>query len=107
MIKLQRVESGNPFEQHPCLRSVFPVDLAAYVEADTVADIAAAVDPHHNHVFLVLDSGHQVVGLTGFFVPEADDGRTYLGLRWHGIVPEHRSRGYSLAAFKEVVELAR
>lgn len=103
-IKLRRCLQGNPFTDHPALREIFG-ERSVHVEADTLADLNLGdADPHKNRVFLIeLDS--VVVGITGFFQPDAGDA-TSIALRWHGVIPTHRGRGYSEAAFEAVRQLA-
>lgn len=101
-ITLTGIFGGNPFADHPQLRDVWPVPRSGHVEADTVADLAMGVlaDPCRNRVYLVVDGEGHVVGITGFFQPTADP--MTLGLRWHGMVPSARGRGYSEAAIKQL-----
>lgn len=102
-ISLKGVFSGNPFGDHPELREIWPAQRSQHVEADTVADLAMGLsaDPCRNRVYLVMDGDGRVVGITGFFQPTAGD-RPMLGLRWHGMVPSARGRGYSEAAIKQL-----
>lgn len=109
-ITLERVQAGNPFTDHPLLQTIFAGDLSAHVEADTLADLAKGnADLYRNHIYLVRDTTEAVIGVTGVFCPYGDRGsrHEYLALRWHGIAPEYRGKGYSTAAFHAVCDVAR
>lgn len=101
LLHLARVETGNPFADHPALREIFG-ERSAHVEADTVADLLLGdADPYNNHVFLMMLPDGIAAGITGFFQPDANDVTT-LALRWHGVVPAYRGRKYSEIAFEAV-----
>lgn len=103
-ITLERVHAGNPFADHPQLRTIWGRGWAGHVEADTVADLdKGAADPAGNRVLLVRDEKSSVIGITGFYLLP----RRLIGLRWHGITPEQRGRGYSKQAFQQVCKLAK
>lgn len=104
-VSLARVLSGNPFADHPQLRTIWEDrGWADHVEADTLSDLAKGdADPASNRVFLVCDQSGAVVGITGFYLLP----KRQIGLRWHGIVPEWRGRGYSKLAFLQVCRIAR
>lgn len=106
MISLIGVASGNPFEDHPALRTIWAPALGLHAETDTVADLALGRDrdPHHNNIYLIQNESGQVVGVTGFYQPMNDP--EVLGLRWHGIIPEYRGRGYSHASIEAVCLIA-
>lgn len=97
----------NPFEAYPALRRIWSDERSAHAEADTVKDLALGInnDPHLNRVDLIVDRAGEVVGITGFFRPVPGD-ETRIGLRWHGIVPEHRGKGYSELAVDAVCRVA-
>lgn len=101
MLRLVRVNSGNPFADHPALLEIFG-ERSVHVKADTVADLLlGAADPYKNHVYLMLLDDDTVVGITGFFQPDVNDATT-LALRWHGVIPAYRRRRYSEMAFEIV-----
>ena len=103
-ITLERVPAGNPFADYPQLRTIWDREWAAHVEADTVADLdKGADDPAGNRVLLVRDEQSSVIGITGFYLLP----RRLVGLRWHGIIPDQRGRGYSKQAFEQVCKLAK
>lgn len=107
-VRLKPVMQGtNPFEAHPALRKIWSDERSAHAEADTVHDLALGInsDPHLNQVDLIVDRAGEVVGITGFYRPVPDD-ETRIGLRWHGIVPEHRGKGYSDLAVDAVCRVA-
>lgn len=102
-ITLERVHAGNPFADHPQLRTIWDREWASHVEADTIADLdKGEKNPGRNRVLLVRDENSQVIGITGFYLMP----RRLVGLRWHGITPDHRGRGYSKLAFQQVRQLA-
>ncbi len=108
MVSLQRVLTGNPFEQHPVLRTIFAGDRGQHVEQDTVDDLAkGTADLYRNHVYLICDAGGTVVGITGFFQLGVGSGaHDTLALRWHGVAPAHRGRGLSEQGFAAVCKEA-
>jgi GNAT superfamily N-acetyltransferase len=109
-VTLSRITAGNPFADFPLLRTIFVGDRAAHVEADTLGDLAKGnAAPFRNQIYLIRDARGAVVGLTGLFCPYGDAGSRHetLALRWHGIAPEHRGKGYSMAAFHAVCDVAR
>jgi|GEM_PF-6336177 len=61
------------------------------------SDIDAATD----HPFVVTLDG-EPIGITGFYKYDGRD----VGLCWHGIIPAHRGKGLSRAAFAQVRALA-
>lgn len=102
-ITLERVHTGNPFADHPQLRTIWDREWASHVETDTIADLEKGeADPARNRVLLVCDEKTQVIGITGFYLMP----RRLVGLRWHGITPDRRGRGYSKLAFQKVRQLA-
>lgn len=109
-LALSRVTAGNPFAEFPLLRTIFAGERAAHVEADTLNDLAKGnADLFRNQIYLIRDADGTVVGLTGLFCPYGDRGSRHeiLTLRWHGIVPAYRGRGYSTAAFHAICNTAR
>lgn len=103
-ITLEHVHAGNPFADHPQLRTIWDRAWASHVEADTISDLdKGETDPARNRVLLVRDEKSQVIGITGFYLLP----RRLVGLRWHGITPEHRGLGYSKQAFQQVCKLAK
>ncbi|MEX3960158.1 GNAT family N-acetyltransferase [Trinickia sp. EG282A] len=108
-ISLHGVFSGNPFAEYPQLREIFDPERSAHVEADTLADIALGVhDPHRNQIYVARSDAGEVVGITGFFQPAAEPTteRDTIALRWHGVLPAYRGRGYSEAMFEAVQRMA-
>lgn len=112
MIGLSEVTAGNPFERFPQLRAVWPdPKLQALAEEATIEE----VDRLSQHVktgpiFLVVHvdeatKAQRVVGITGFFI--YDETGLNLGLRWHGIVPDERGKGFSRIALEQVRDIAR
>jgi hypothetical protein len=78
VIRLEAIHRGNPFADHPQLRTIFDAERSRHVEADTLADLALGVtrDPHRNRVYLARDDTENVVGIMGFPAHGgADDGQ--------------------------------
>ena len=108
MTTLERVNSGNPFEAHPVLRTIFAGDRGKHVEQDTVDDLAKGVaDLYGNHIYMIRDEQGEVIGITGFYKPGVGNGAVdTLALRWHGVAPTHRGRGHSEQGFEAVCKEA-
>lgn len=96
-------QHGNPFDLFPQLSSIWRPDLAAIAKEA----VDEAFDAHRTHghdygaIFIVThpEDPHQVWGLTGYLPwPAAGDGLIpRVGLRWHGLLPEVRGHGLSMA----------
>jgi hypothetical protein len=100
MIALLDVTGGNPFEEHPQLQNIWPAEflvLAEEATRETVADDMPRGD--FGGLYLIAKDG-RVIGITGYFYVNSVE-EPYL--RWHGIVPEERGRGYSQQAMALVV----
>ncbi|KVP17001.1 hypothetical protein [Burkholderia ubonensis] len=100
MITLQPVTRGNPFEEYPQLRTIWPAEFQVIAEEATVETVANEM-PHGDvgGIFLVVKAD-QVIGITGFFYVDSVE-EPYL--RWHGLVPAERRNGYSRRALEMVV----
>lgn len=101
MISLIDVTSGNPFEEHPQLCRIWPAEF--HVVAEEATREAVTLEMPRGDIgglYLIVNVG-EVIGLTGFFYV---DGVEELYLRWHGIVPTERGRGYSRLAIQLLVE---
>lgn len=105
-------KDGNPFDAYPVLGSIWSPVLAG-IAHEAVGD---AFDEHHKSgadygaIFLVTNprDPHEVWGITGF-LPWPDDASGVLqrvGLRWHGLLPEHRGQGVSIAIIDRMRDLA-
>ena len=76
------------FEFAPILRSIWRADLA---------DIAAMhtrqweIDPDESGKIFVASVEGAIVGITGWYRMSASEA----GLRWHGVIPDERNKGYS------------
>jgi len=91
-VSLRPVFSGNPFEDHPQLRSIWSGDYATWAENQTVRCLE---NPEGRKVFLIVGDDGCVVGITGYYF--YDDSRA-LGLRWHGVVSCMQRHFYSRSA---------
>ncbi|KVP75163.1 GNAT family N-acetyltransferase [Burkholderia ubonensis] len=100
MITLQPVTRGNPFADHPQLRTIWPAEFAVIAEEAAQDAVAQMPLGDIGGLYLVMKDG-QVIGITGFFYVESVD-EPYL--RWHGIVPAERRNGYARLALGLVVE---
>jgi RimJ/RimL family protein N-acetyltransferase len=100
MIALLDIPGGNPFEEHPQLRGVWPAELQRIAEEATRE---ALVDMPRGDIggLYLITKGSQVIGITGFFYVDSVD-EPYL--RWHGVVPAARGNGYSQLAMQLLVE---
>lgn len=100
MISLRGIVEGNPFRQYPQLRTIWPAEFTEIAEEAARDAIAHMPFTDVGGLYLVL-AGDQVIGITGFFYCDSEE-EPYL--RWHGIIPAERSKGYSRAALRLVVE---
>lgn len=97
-LTLQDVVDGNPFTQYPQLRAIWPAhftDIAEEAAQDAIAHMPFA---DVGGLYLV-KLGDQVIGITGFFYCESEFEPF---LRWHGIIPAERGKGYSREAMRQV-----
>jgi GNAT superfamily N-acetyltransferase len=99
MIDLLDVEGGNPFEEHPQLRSIWPAELHAIAEEATVETVNDMPRGDIGGLYLIAKDG-QVIGITGYFYVDSVD-EPYL--RWHGVVPAERGKGYSRRALQLLI----
>lgn len=96
MIELRNVSEQNPFAQYPQLRSIWPAEFTAIAEESAREAIAHRPFTDIGGLYLVVRDD-QVIGITGFFYCESE---TEPYLRWHGIIPAERGKGYSRAALQ-------
>jgi hypothetical protein len=82
---------------------IWPAEIQAHVEADTVSDLAAGADDPARNVIYLITVDNRVCGVTGFYDLDAHT----LGLRWHGVTPEMRRHGVSQAVINLVRRQAR
>ncbi|WP_434716193.1 hypothetical protein [Paraburkholderia sp. A3RO-2L] len=101
MISLLDVIRGNPFEEHPQLRTIWPAEFHVIAEEATVETVVDEMPRGDVGGIYLITNDSQVIGITGFFYVDSLD-EPYL--RWHGIVPAERGRGYSRLALQLVVE---
>ena len=99
-------EDGNPFERYPQLQTLWSpalVLLAREAIDEAFLDQSEGIDC--GTVFLVVDpdKADEVWGLTGFLPwPDGAGVLQRVGLRWHGLVVEHRGQGLSMAVLEDV-----
>lgn len=97
---------GNPFERYPHLQTLWSPTLAQLArEAIDEAFEQRTRGVDCGDIFLVVNpqSLHEVWGITGFLPwPDGAGVLERVGLRWHGLVPEHRGQGLSMAVLEEV-----
>lgn len=103
MITLQEITTGNPFEDHPQLRAIWPAEFTAIAEEAALEAVEHVGTADIGGLFLIM-RGADVIGITGYFYFDDID-EPYL--RWHGIVPTERGHGYSRAAMALVVKRVR
>jgi hypothetical protein len=101
MIALLDITGGNPFEEHPQLRSVWPAELQVIAEEATRETLAVDMPRGDIGGIYLITQGSQVIGITGFFYADSGD-EPYL--RLHGVVPAARDNGYSERAMRLLVE---
>jgi hypothetical protein len=90
-VRLEEVCDGNPFANHPQLRTIWPDAYASRAEADSVRCIER---PEGRKVFLIIGEANRVVGITGYYFFNDNA----LGLRWHGVVNCMKRHDYSTIA---------
>ncbi|MBU9200025.1 hypothetical protein KTD31_01235 [Burkholderia multivorans] len=100
MIELVDVTRGNPFEEHPQLRTIWPAEFHVIAEEATVDTVVEDMPRGDIGGLYLVTKCAQVIGITGFFYVDSIE-EPYL--RWHGIVPAERGRGYSRLALQLVV----
>lgn len=105
-------KDGNPFDAHPALSSIWSPVLAgiAYEAIDESFDAFNDTGADYGAIFLVTNpnDAQDVWGITGF-LPWPDDTSGVLqraGLRWHGLLPERRGQGISIAIIDRMRSLA-
>ncbi|KWA84101.1 hypothetical protein WL29_22310 [Burkholderia ubonensis] len=100
MIALQPVTSGNPFEDYPVLRTIWPAEFGIIAE-EAAQEAVEQIPLGDIGGLYLITKADQVIGITGFFYCESIDEPF---LRWHGIAPAERGNGYSRRALQLVVE---
>lgn len=92
----------KPFEKWPQLQTIWPEPYASEAAEASDIDWLSTDEP-----IMPISVAGEVVGITGWFYMEkpwrqyAKKGDVYL--RWHGIVPEHRRKGYAAEALRQVL----
>lgn len=99
MITLADVLDGNPFTAHPQLRTIWPAHFTDIAEEAAQEAIAHMPFADVGGLYLV-KLGDQVIGITGFFYCDSEFEPF---LRWHGIIPAERGKGYSREAMRQLV----
>ncbi|MFY2658370.1 GNAT family N-acetyltransferase [Achromobacter xylosoxidans] len=84
-----RGAEANPFVEHPEFRLIWPTASSRIAQEAT----AEALENGEEGVFVIHADGTPV-GMTGYFDLESAD-QGWWGLRWHGLVAQHRGKGIS------------
>lgn len=129
MIYLEEIKDLDPFTKYPQLKTIWPDPFNAIMQEAYYEDLLLkSFHPHFdlgNMSYIKSEDG-TVIGITGMFIipdsgnyepinPNLEEGY----LRWHGIIPEERRKGYSELAmtllltditskykhFKNIIEL--
>lgn len=112
-IILKEVTSGKPYEEHPQLKTIWPspyIELAMEATEEHLLLKKEYPELDIGKIFLILED-ENVIGITGYFIYTEDDSfkpynkaQTHFGLRWHGILPEHRNHKKAKLAFTKNIE---
>lgn len=86
----------NPFFAYPALKAIWPPLSQAIAEEATEETLAAEEDG----IFLI-KKDNQVIGMSGYFIIDNPE-EAYL--RWHGIIPSERQKGYSKEALTLILQ---
>jgi len=116
MIRLSQLKPGmeDVFDRFPQLSAIWSdKNLQTLAEDSTRKELALmALRPERDNgpIFLILDVEERsralrVVGMTGFFFTEKDPENVHL--RWHGIAPTERGKGFAREALEQVREIVR
>lgn len=95
-VNIVPVLSGSPFAKYPQLRTIW---ASSFKE---MAEEASEADSGTGQVLLIVKDDTEVIGITGVF----DDDDLWPGdilLRWHGIVPQLRGKGYGRDALELLI----
>jgi L-amino acid N-acyltransferase YncA len=92
MLGIERLISGDPFSDHPQLGHIWPEPYASIAREAVTEHLAEQDDYDIGGIYLIKEDS-DVIGITGYFLYDTE--ATVLGLRWHGLVPEQRGKGYS------------
>lgn len=93
-IYLERILKGDPFEEHPQLKTIWP-DHFSQLAAEAARDDLALLQEGHSELsgLFFIKKEDEIIGITGYY-PFNEEIST-LGLRWHGVVHAERRKGYS------------
>lgn len=96
-VELREWTSGDPFEEHPQLASIWPEPFDRFAQEGVSETMGLG------GLYLAM-RGARAIGITGFFTdgPLAEP----LYLRWHGLDPAERGQGLSAPILRAVLELA-
>lgn len=104
---------GNPLDRFPQLATLWSPVLAsiAHEAIDEAFEQHFNAQVDYGAIFLVThpENTKDIWGITGF-LPWPDDATGILqraALRWHGLLPEHRGQGLSLAIIDRMRHLAQ
>lgn len=96
MLIKYNINDISPFEKYLDLKTIWNIK-----ESQTEAEksIERFKLSNNGEVFLICEE-NKIIGITGYYYTEI---KTILGLRWHGIIPEFRLKGYSTKALNELI----
>lgn len=104
MIHLRPVYFGAPFQEHPQLLSIWPEPYLATAQEGVAESLALIGEEDIGAIFLVMND-QEAIGISGYFIYNED--ASALGLRWHGLLEEHRGTGLSERVLEAVLGHAK
>ena len=94
LVLCDRLPTHTLFECTPELQTIWKPELSALAALHTKA---WETDPRESGEVLIAKIEDTVIGVSGWYQMSSTEG----GLRWHGVLPKHRKKGYS----KQIIEL--
>lgn len=129
MIYLENIKDLDPFTKYPQLKNIWPEPFNSIMQEAYCEDLLIKFKHPHldlGNISYIKNNNHEIIGITGMFIiPDSgnyEEKNINLEegfLRWHGIIPEERRKGYSEQAmtlllqeltlnypkFKRIIEL--
>ena len=108
MISIYPISQGCPFSEYPQLNTIWSPEMTALAQEAIDESFVAKNEFSYEigEIYLIKD-GSDVVGITGFFPYEYDanflDSIHRVGLRYHGLIPEYRGKGYSPEIIRQLL----
>lgn len=99
MVALSTVTHENPFAFFPFLNNIWPEPYAHAARQATKSDYKSG------QLFYIIHAG-VVIGITGVWI-DPNGAETDLYLRWTGLVPAYRGRGYATQALIQLIRICR